>query len=240
MFRVTRYPMISKTELGRVGYQKKYRVAGRVRVPAGHCQGVKGAPGVSKGVKMDVWGVPRGSRGMLWVSGGQWGRQGYSGGSRGRIGSQGVKRGVRGVPGVEESPRDPKGLRGTSREHQGVHGALGISQGVKGDFRGVRGTKGTPGVSRWGGHGESRGSKVLRGKSGVYHGVKAVARGFQGVSWGPRGSQGYPGGIFSYCVRACAYTQVLARVYSTHASTCTIYTCFTLPHTRVNLTGLQL
>ena len=29
--------MISKTELGRVGYQKKYRVAGRVRVPAGHC-----------------------------------------------------------------------------------------------------------------------------------------------------------------------------------------------------------
>ena len=37
MFRVTRYPMISKTESGRVGYQKKYRVAGRVRVPAGHC-----------------------------------------------------------------------------------------------------------------------------------------------------------------------------------------------------------
>ena len=36
MFRVTRYPMISKTELGRVGYRKKYRVAGRVRVPAGH------------------------------------------------------------------------------------------------------------------------------------------------------------------------------------------------------------
>ena len=36
MFRVTRYPMISKTESGRVGYQKKYRVAGRVRVPAGH------------------------------------------------------------------------------------------------------------------------------------------------------------------------------------------------------------
>ena len=29
--------MISKTESGRVGYQKKYRVAGRVRVPAGHC-----------------------------------------------------------------------------------------------------------------------------------------------------------------------------------------------------------
>ena len=36
MFRVTRYPMISKTESGRVGYWKKYRVAGRVRVPAGH------------------------------------------------------------------------------------------------------------------------------------------------------------------------------------------------------------
>ena len=36
MFRVTRYPMISKTESGRVGYWQKYRVAGRVRVPAGH------------------------------------------------------------------------------------------------------------------------------------------------------------------------------------------------------------
>ena len=36
MFRVTRYPMISKPESGRVGYRKKYRVAGRVRVPAGH------------------------------------------------------------------------------------------------------------------------------------------------------------------------------------------------------------
>ena len=36
MFRVTRYPMISKTESGRVRYRKKYRVAGRVRVPAGH------------------------------------------------------------------------------------------------------------------------------------------------------------------------------------------------------------
>ena len=36
MFRVTRYPMISKTESGQVGYRKKYRVAGRVRVPAGH------------------------------------------------------------------------------------------------------------------------------------------------------------------------------------------------------------
>ena len=37
MFRVTRYPMISKTESGRVGYRKKHRVAGWVRVPAGHC-----------------------------------------------------------------------------------------------------------------------------------------------------------------------------------------------------------
>ena len=34
--------MISKTESGRVGYRKKYRVAGRVRVPAGHCLGVDG------------------------------------------------------------------------------------------------------------------------------------------------------------------------------------------------------
>ena len=32
MFRVTRYPMISQTESGRVGYRKEYRVAGRVRV----------------------------------------------------------------------------------------------------------------------------------------------------------------------------------------------------------------
>ena len=38
MFRVTRYPMISKTESGRVRYRKKYRVASRVRVPAGHCR----------------------------------------------------------------------------------------------------------------------------------------------------------------------------------------------------------
>ena len=37
MFRVTRYPMISETESGRVGYRKKYRVEGRGRVPAGHC-----------------------------------------------------------------------------------------------------------------------------------------------------------------------------------------------------------
>ena len=49
-----------------------------------------------------------------------------------------------------------------------------------------------------------------------------------------------PGRMFSYCVRARAYTHVLARVYSTRASTCTIYTCFTLPPTRVNPTGLQL
>ena len=39
MFRVTRYPMISRTESGRVGYRKKYWVAGRSRVPAGHWQG---------------------------------------------------------------------------------------------------------------------------------------------------------------------------------------------------------
>ena len=37
MFLVTRYQMISKTESGRVGYHKKYWVAGRVRVPAEHC-----------------------------------------------------------------------------------------------------------------------------------------------------------------------------------------------------------
>ena len=49
-----------------------------------------------------------------------------------------------------------------------------------------------------------------------------------------------PGRIFSYCVRARAYTHVLARVYSTCASTCTLYTCFTLPPTRVDLTGLQV
>ena len=36
MFRVTRYPMISKTESGRVGNQKEYLVAGWIRVPAGH------------------------------------------------------------------------------------------------------------------------------------------------------------------------------------------------------------
>ena len=96
-----------------------YRVAGRVRVPAGH-----------------------------W--------------------SQGVEWGVRVVPGVKGSPRDPRRLRGTSGVHQGVHGAPGISQGVKGDFRGVRGSRGTPGVSRWGVQGKSRGSKVLRRKSGVY------------------------------------------------------------------------
>ena len=29
--------MIFKTESGRVGFQMKYRVSGRVRVPAGHC-----------------------------------------------------------------------------------------------------------------------------------------------------------------------------------------------------------
>ena len=36
MFRVNPYPMISKIESGQVGYRKKYRVSGRVRVPAGH------------------------------------------------------------------------------------------------------------------------------------------------------------------------------------------------------------
>ena len=35
----------------------------------------------------------------------------------------------------------------------------------------------------------------------------------------------HPGRMFSYCVRARAYTHVLARVYSTRASTCTIYMC---------------
>ena len=49
-----------------------------------------------------------------------------------------------------------------------------------------------------------------------------------------------PGRMFSHCVRARAYTHVLARVYSTRASTCTTYTCFTLPPTRVIPTGLQL
>ena len=29
--------VLGGTESGRVGYGKKYRVAGRVRVPAGHC-----------------------------------------------------------------------------------------------------------------------------------------------------------------------------------------------------------
>ena len=82
--------------------------------------------------------------------------------------SQGVEWGVRVVPGVKGSPRDPRRLRGTSGVHQGVHGAPGISQGVKGDFRGVRGSRGTPGVSRWGVQGKSRGSKVLKRKSGVY------------------------------------------------------------------------
>ena len=48
------------------------------------------------------------------------------------------------------------------------------------------------------------------------------------------------GGIFANSGRARAYTHVLARAYSTCASTCTIYTCFTRPHTRVNLTGLKL
>ena len=36
MFWGTRYPMISKTGSGRVGYRKKFRVAGRVQVATGH------------------------------------------------------------------------------------------------------------------------------------------------------------------------------------------------------------
>ena len=51
--------MISKTESGRVGYQKKYWVAGRVRVPAGHC--IRGAPG-------DQGGASRGSQGVKGAS----------------------------------------------------------------------------------------------------------------------------------------------------------------------------
>ena len=108
--------------------------------------------------------------------------------------SQEVKSGVRDVPGGKGSPRDPRGSRGASEVYQrgpwsakdipGGQGGLQGCQGVKGDVRGVQG----------GGQGESRGSKVLRGKLGVYHGVKAVARGFQGVSGCPRGRQGYPGG----------------------------------------------
>ena len=58
--------------------------------------------------------------------------------------------------------------------------------------------------------------------------------------WGALERQESPGRMFSYCVRARAYTHVLARVYSTCASTCTLYTCFTLPPTRVDLTGLQV
>ena len=50
-------------------------------------------------------------------------------------------------------------------------------------------------------------------------------------------SFGYPPRRFANNGRARAYTHVLARVYSTRASTCTIYTCFTLPPTRVNPTA---
>ena len=56
MFRVTRYPMISKTESGRVGYRKKYRVAGRVRVPAGHCMEV--ATANLKAPNIVKWNIP--------------------------------------------------------------------------------------------------------------------------------------------------------------------------------------
>ena len=57
MFRVTRYPMISKTELGRVRYQKKYRVAGQVQVPAGHCIG---------GWLGSIWGLFNSSSQVRW------------------------------------------------------------------------------------------------------------------------------------------------------------------------------
>ena len=84
---------------------------------------------------------------------------------------QGVKSGVRDVPGGKGSPRDPRGSREASGVYQrgpwsakdipGGQGGLQGCQGVKGDVRGIQ----------VGGSGESRGSKVLRGKSGVYHGV---------------------------------------------------------------------
>ena len=37
---VTRYPMIFKTESGRAGYRKKYRVSGRIREPVDTDAGV--------------------------------------------------------------------------------------------------------------------------------------------------------------------------------------------------------
>ena len=61
-------------------------------------QKVKGAPGVSHGVKGDVRGVQGGVRGC------QGGNQV----------SKGVKNSVRGFPGVEGSLGDPQGLTGAS------------------------------------------------------------------------------------------------------------------------------
>ena len=58
-------------------------------------QGVKGAPGVSHGVKGDLRGIQGGDKG---------GNQVF----------KGVKNSVRGFPGVEGSLWDPKGLRGAS------------------------------------------------------------------------------------------------------------------------------
>ena len=58
-------------------------------------QGVKGAPGVSHGVKGDLRGIQGGDKG---------GNQVF----------KGVKNSVRGFPGVEGSLGDPQGLRGAS------------------------------------------------------------------------------------------------------------------------------
>ena len=57
MFRVTRYLIISKTESGRVGYRKKYRVAGRVWVPAGHCKWAGKANILHYMAKNDILGL---------------------------------------------------------------------------------------------------------------------------------------------------------------------------------------
>ena len=58
-------------------------------------QKVKGAPGVSHGVKGDLRGIQGGDKG---------GNQVF----------KGVKNSVRGFPGVEGSLGDPQGLRGAS------------------------------------------------------------------------------------------------------------------------------
>ena len=71
MFRVTRYPMISKTESGRVGYRNKYRVAGRVRVPAGHwmqptpameAPRTKNKEKIRKQIDKEWWNLPQQGR----------------------------------------------------------------------------------------------------------------------------------------------------------------------------------